>query len=135
MKITLTIEVDNANNVTVTQADNKNMQNVPTIPEVEVAPADSIPVITTIGEVLPKGKHQEELELRPRTEEYPFNVADVKRVMQENDVNIPQLCRALGNFPASRMRNLFRYDSRRFNKKDYSIILRAIEEVKKSREI
>lgn len=122
MKITLTIEVDNNGSVTV-------QPNT-------VAKDNQVPVdmnVTNLGEKLPRGWHA--ADARPRTEEYPFNVADAKLEMDRKNVSIPELAREIGNFPVPKLRNIFRYDTRRFTKEEYNVILKAIDEVVKSKEI
>lgn len=142
MKITLTIEVDNDN---VVVSPNKNIVNPETITapvEVKVnehlnmeepsqEDIDKIGSSGAIGETLPKGRGASDP--RPRTEEYPFNVADAKREMNRAGVNISALAHAMGEFPVTRLRNIFRYDTRRFTKEEYNVILKAIDIVEKTK--
>lgn len=136
MKITLSIEIDDTNkSVTVKQeepvSNDSVVSNVSGVRDVSnvVIPEQ----LDNIGEVLQKGYAASAP--RPRTAELPFTVADAKAELKKNNVNITELARALGNFPPVKLRNIFRYDTRRFSGEDYDIILRAIQEVVKSREI
>lgn len=130
MKITLTIEIDDKEN------------RVTVVPEEEVKPQKETPNLDnvvipehleSIGERIPKGRNS--TMPRPRTEDYPYNVADAKEELEKANVNIAELARTMGNFPANKLRNIFRYDNRRFTREEYNVILRAIQEIKKSREI
>lgn len=149
MKITLTIEV-NDNGITVSpgQVDVVNKENSVTT---EVASTSKIKTtdnsikldtfdlnsvvipenMTTIGEDLPKGRAQQ---IR-KTTEYPYNVLDAKQVLKDNNVNLAQLSRAMCNFPSAKLRNIFRYDYRRFTKEEFNVILKAIDNIVKEREI
>lgn len=136
MKITLSIEIDDTSkSVTVKQeepvSNDSVVSNVSGVRDVSnvVIPEQ----LDNIGEVLQKGYASSKP--RPRTEEYPFTVADAKEELKKNNVNIAELARALGNFPPVKLRNIFRYDTRRFTRQDFEIILRAIQDVVKSREI
>lgn len=140
MKITLTIEVDD-NKVTVTPVTEVTKEEVKTeepVAEINEEPKvlDNITIpenLTTIGERLPKGKNA--TSYQPRTEEFPFNVKDAKRILKENKVYISELAKALGNFPAAKLRNIFRYDNRRFTKAEFNVILKAVDNIVKEREI
>lgn len=141
MRITFTISVDvDENKVTVTQG-NKNVvetvdnacKNVVDIPDVDIENVVIPDKIDSLGEKMPKGRWA--TAPRPRTEEYPFNVADVKREMTKYHITFAELARELGNYPVQKLRNIFRYDSRRFTAQDYNVILKAIDLINKSKEI
>lgn len=138
MKITLTIEVED-NKVTVTpitqedsnkeiEQDDKNVIKVP-----EVVTEKKKCDFDTIGETLPKGRYA--TSYLPRTEEYPYNVKDAKSLLDEYNINIGELARAMGNFPSVKLRNIFRYDYRRFTKEEFDVILKAINSINKEKEI
>lgn len=141
MKIAFTVTVDvEGNNIKVDpESISKSVNN--TIENASKSVNDSVDLsnvnipehITTIGERLPKGRYS--TLPRPRTDEYPYNVADVKKELQDNSVTIGELARVMGNFPVATLRNIFRYDNRRFTKEEYNVILKCIDEIKKSREI
>lgn len=133
MKITLSIEIDDTSK-SVTVKQEEPVSNDSVVSSVRDVSNVGIPEkLNNIGEVLQKGYAASAP--RPRTEELPFTVADAKAELKKNNVNIAELARALGNFPPVKLRNIFRYDTRRFSREDYDIILRAIQEVVKSREI
>lgn len=151
MKITLTIEVDN-NNITVTPVEQKDIHTVQEVKqeqekasekvqdvnqlEINKNNLDNVVIPTnlkTIGERLPKGKNA--VDYNPRTEDYPFNVKDAKKVLKENRVNMTELAREMGNFPAAKLRNIFRYDNRRFTKEEFNVILKAVDNIVKEKEI
>lgn len=128
MKITLTIEVDGDS---ITVAPNKE---VPVVEEKHNDLPDEIPQnLESIGEVLPKGATAHLP--RPRTDEYPFNVGDAKEELKKNHITLASLARCMGNFPAPRLRNIFRYDNRRFTREEYNVILKAIEIAKENKKI
>ena len=87
----------------------------------------------TIGEALPKGRNAREY--LPRTEEFPYNVADAKKLLEQNDITIGKLAKAMGNFPEHKLRNIFRYDNRRFTKQDFDVILKAIDDINDKKNI
>lgn len=133
MKITLSIEIDDTSK-SVTVKQEEPVSNDSVVSGVRDVSNVVIPEkLNNIGEVLQKGYAASAP--RPRTSELPFTVADAKAELKKNNVNITELARALGNFPPVKLRNIFRYDTRRFSGEDYDIILRAIQEVVKSREI
>lgn len=133
MRITLSIEIDDTSK-SVTVKQEEPVSNDSVVSNVSGVSNVVIPEqLDNIGEVLQKGYAASKP--RPRTEELPFTVADAKAELKKNNVNITELAKALGNFPPVKLRNIFRYDTRRFSREDYDIILRAIQGVVKSREI
>ena len=153
MKITLTIEVDD-NKVTVTPVAQPTVEPVaqptvePVVQEEVAQPAvdsnkdaskketeqeETTCELKTIGEKLPKGRYA--TNYLPRTEQYPYNVKDAKTLLDEYKINISELAKAMGNFPAVKLRNIFRYDYRRFTKEEFDVILKAIDQINKEKEI
>lgn len=142
MKITFTITLDvDEKGITVSQEDNKNVINIPEtssknvteLPEVDMENVTIPDKIERLGEKLPKGRWA--TKPRPRTEEYPFNAGDIKKEMSKYNITFTELARELGNYPVQKLRNIFRYDNRRFTMTDYNVILKAIDLINKSREI
>ena len=155
MKITLTIEVDD-NKVTVTpvaqptvepvsqeeveqpvnesneDTSNKETEQEETKQE-ETKQEETTCKFKTIGEKLPKGRYA--TNYLPRTEQYPYNVKDAKTLLDEYKINISELAKAMGAFPAVKLRNIFRYDYRRFTKEEFDVILKAIDQINKEKEI
>ena len=158
MKITLTIEVDD-NKVTVTPVAQPTVEPVaqPTVEPVsqeeveqpvnesnedtsnketeqeETKQEETTCKFKTIGEKLPKGRYA--TNYLPRTEQYPYNVKDAKTLLDEYKINISELAKAMGAFPAVKLRNIFRYDYRRFTKEEFDVILKAIDQINKEKEI
>lgn len=150
MKITLTIEVDD-NKVAVTPVaqptvepvsqeeveqpvneSNEDTSNKETEQE-ETKQEETTCKFKTIGEKLPKGRYA--TNYLPRTEHYPYNVKDAKNLLDEYKINISELAKAMGDFPAVKLRNIFRYDYRRFTKEEFDVILKAIDQINKEKEI
>lgn len=125
MRITLTIDIDNNNNVIVNTNSN-TPSNEDTIKETVSSNVEESKEPKTLGEKLSKGRYASRQ--RPRTEEYPFNVGDAKRELQKNNITIGQLASVLG-IDQPKLRNIFRYDNRRFTRDDYNVILKAIDEI------
>lgn len=137
MKITLTIEVED-NKVTGVTAVNQTKDIVASVPVAQVENTEdeqNTKVVDdrTIGEALPKGRNAREY--LPRTEEFPYNVADAKKLLEQNDITIGKLAKAMGNFPEHKLRNIFRYDNRRFTKQDFDVILKAIDDINDKKNI
>ena len=139
MRITLTIDVE-AGNVAVLNNQQKPVkEGVPVVQVQEVKEEQStndtamFPIGNRqFGERLPKGRWA--AKVKPRTDEYPFNVGDAKEELQKNNISMSALSRCLG-IDLPKLRNIFRYDTRRFTRKDYDVILKAIEIIKEQREV
>lgn len=54
--------------------------------------------------------------------------------LKKYDITISQLAGVLG-FDTTKLRNIFRYDSRRFTRDEYNVILKAIAEIKEANNI
>lgn len=139
MRITLTIDVE-AGNVAVLKNQQDLVKEVVPVAQVqevkEEQPTDDTAMFPVgnrqFGERLPKGRWA--AKVKPRTDEYPFNVGDAKEELQKNNISMSALSRCLG-IELPKLRNIFRYDTRRFTRKDYDVILKAIEIIKEQREV
>ena len=139
MRITLTIDVE-AGNVAVLKNQQDLVKEVVPVAQVqevkEEQPTDDTAMFPIgnrqFGERLPKGRWA--AKVKPRTDEYPFNVGDAKEELQKNNISMSALSRCLG-IELPKLRNIFRYDTRRFTRKDYDVILKAIEIIKEQREV
>lgn len=127
MRITLTIDVEDGNIAVFNKAQEPVTQQT-TKEEITVPQIGN----KQFGEKLPKGRYA--ARVRPRTEEYPFNVGDAKEEMDKEHVTMHELANCLG-IDTPRLRNIFRYDTRRFTRKDYDVILKAIAQIKQQKEI
>lgn len=126
MKITLTIEIDNVtNSVSVVQEEPKD--NKEPIKNSDLSNVVIPEHLEDIGEPLPKGRNS--TMPRPRTDEYPFTIRDAKDEIERYHISMVDLAKTMGNFPIIKLRNIFRYDTRRLTQEDYNIILRAIQEI------
>lgn len=139
MRITLTIDVEDGN-VAVLNNQQKPIKEGVSVAQVqevkEEQPTDDTAMFPIgnrqFGERLPKGRWA--AKVKPRTDEYPFNVGDAKEELQKNNISMSALSRCLG-IELPKLRNIFRYDTRRFTRKDYDVILKAIEIIKEQREV
>lgn len=139
MRITLTIDVEDGN-VAVLKNQPEPVKEIAPVTQVqevkEEQPTDDtarFPIGNRqFGERLPKGRWA--AKVKPRTDEYPFNVGDAKEELQKNNIGMTALSRCLG-IDLPKLRNIFRYDTRRFTRKDYDVILKAIEIIKEQREV
>lgn len=139
MRITLTIDVE-AGNVAVLKNQQDLVKEVVPVAQVQEVKEEQSTNDTAMfpignrqfGERLPKGRWA--AKVKPRTDEYPFNVGDAKEELQKNNISMSALSRCLG-IELPKLRNIFRYDTRRFTRKDYDVILKAIEIIKEQREV
>lgn len=139
MRITLTIDVE-AGNVAVLKNQQDLVKEVVPVAQVQEVKEEQSTNDTAMfpignrqfGERLPKGRWA--AKVKPRTDEYPFNVGDAKEELQKNNISMSALSRCLG-IDLPKLRNIFRYDTRRFTRKDYDVILKAIEIIKEQREV
>lgn len=127
MRITLTIDVEDGN-VAVLNNQQKPIKEEQPKEDMTIVPIGN----RQFGERLPKGRWA--AKVKPRTDEYPFNVGDAKEELQKNNISMSALSRCLG-IELPKLRNIFRYDTRRFTRKDYDVILKAIEIIKEQREV
>ena len=139
MRITLTIDVEDGNVAVLNNQQKPVKEGVPVTQVQEVKeeqPTDDTAMFPIgnrqFGERLPKGRWA--AKVKPRTDEYPFNVGDAKEELQKNSISMSALSRCLG-IELPKLRNIFRYDTRRFTRKDYDVILKAIEIIKEQREV
>lgn len=139
MRITLTIDVEDGNVAVLNNQQKPVKEGVPVTQVQEVKeeqPKEDMTIVPIgnrqFGERLPKGRWA--AKVKPRTDEYPFNVGDAKEELQKNNISMTALSRCLG-IELPKLRNIFRYDTRRFTRKDYDVILKAIEIIKEQREV
>ena len=130
MRITLTIDVEDGN-VAVLNNQQKPVKEVVPVAQVQEVKEEQPKEDTSMfpigsrqfGERLPKGRWA--AKVKPRTDEYPFNVGDAKEELQKNNISMSALSRCLG-IELPKLRNIFRYDTRRFTRKDYDVILLSL---------
>lgn len=139
MRITLTIDVEDGN-VAVLKNQQEPVKEIVPVTQVQEVKEEQPKEDTAMfpignrqfGERLPKGRWA--ARVKPRTDEYPFNVGDAKEELQKNNISMTALAKCLG-IDLPKLRNIFRYDTRRFTRKDYDVILKAIEIIKQQREV
>lgn len=151
MRITLTIDIDDTNKIIVSSTEDKintstteKQQPEKVEQQVEqveqVKNAEGVIELTDEERSLIKPEGRGGRRVGPpvlsggRTKEYPFNSGDIKSIMKQRRIKFKQLAEELG-MDVIQLRNMFRWDTRRFTEQEYNVIMKAITLAEENKDI